>query len=67
MIRYWQWLSERETMVAHRDIEDSEMLTCHQIGLDRQSHYAHEGVVAEVAPILESCQLWDRRKTVSFE
>ena len=25
----------------------SEMLTCHHVGLDRQPHYAHEGVTAE--------------------
>jgi hypothetical protein len=53
--------------MAHHDIEDLEILTCHQIGLDRQSQYAYEGVTAEAAFILEPCQLWDRHRTVSFE
>jgi hypothetical protein len=36
----------------------SEMLTCHHIGLDRQPHYAHEGVTAELAfPSFEPAQL----------
>ena len=34
--------------MPHNDIEGSEILTCRQIGLDCQSHYAHEGVTAEV-------------------
>jgi hypothetical protein len=42
-------LNERETKEAHRDIETSKTLTCHQIGLDCQSHYAHKDVIAEVA------------------
>ena len=49
MLRYWQWLNEREPRVAHYDIETLEILTCYQIGLNRQSHYAHKDVTAEVA------------------
>jgi len=37
--------------VAHHDIKTSEILTCYQIGLDRQSHYAHKDVTAEVAVV----------------
>jgi hypothetical protein len=34
------------------------MLTCRHIGLDRQSHYAHEGVTAEATFLsLEPAQL----------
>ena len=35
--------------VAYHDIKECEILTCHQIGLDRQSHYAHKHVIAELA------------------
>ena len=45
------------------DFEDSEILTCHQISLDPQSHYARESVTAEVVLGLEPCHLWDRRGT----
>ena len=40
-------------------IKDWEILTCHQIGLDRQSHYAHKDVTAELAiPSPNPFQLW---------
>ena len=54
--------------LAHHDIEASEILTCHQIGLDCQSHYAHKDVIAEVAvPNPYPPQLWDQRRTISFQ
>ena len=63
MLRYWQWLNERET----RSIKGSEILTCHQIGFDRQSHYAQKDVTADVAFLRPySSQLY-RHRTVSFQ
>lgn len=39
-------------------LKTSGVLTCHHIGLDRQPHYAHEGVTTEVTfPSLEPAQL----------
>lgn len=67
MIRYWQRLNERKTKVAHRDIDASEILTCHRIGLDGQSHYAHKDVIAEEAvPIPDPFQLWIGIKQSTF-
>ena len=48
-------------------MEASEILTCHQIGLDRQSHYSHKDVIAEVAvSSTDPSQLWDRYRTINF-
>jgi hypothetical protein len=41
--------------MLHHDIEN--LLTCRQIGLDCQSHYAHKGVTAEIFLSPESSQL----------
>jgi hypothetical protein len=42
--------------------------TRRQIGLDYQSHYAHEDVITEIAvPSPDPPQLWDRHITISFE
>ncbi len=44
------------------------ILTCHQIGLNGQSHYAHKDVIAEVSIISpHSSQLWDYNRIMSFE
>ena len=48
-------------------IEDSELLTCSQISLDRESHHAHKTVIAEFSvsnPYLS--QLWDWHRAISF-
>ena len=67
---YWQWgdakqwLNEREVS-WHRN---SAILTRHQIGLDYQSHYAHENMITEVAvPSPDPPQLMDWHITISFE
>jgi hypothetical protein len=54
--------------VPHPDIENPDILTCHQIGLDRQFYHAHKGVIAELAvPNPYPSQLWDWRRTISSE
>jgi hypothetical protein len=61
-------LNERETRVAHQSIDASDILTCHQIGLDGQSHYAHKDVIAEVAvPSPNPSQLWNQHGTISYQ
>jgi hypothetical protein len=53
--------------MRHRDIEDSDILTRRQIGLQYQSHYAHEGMTAEVAvPSPDSSQLRDQAWSNQF-
>ena len=46
----------------------TQVLTRHQIGLDRQSHYAHKDVIVEVFILDQQySQLYDQNKTISFE
>jgi hypothetical protein len=72
MLRYWQWLNERETMVTHssgRSFKDqlSKMLTCYQIGLDRQFHYAHKDMITEIAVLSpDPSQLRYQHRTIRF-
>ena len=44
------------------------MLTCHQVGLDRQSHHAHKDVAAKGAILgPDPSQLWVDIKKISFK
>jgi hypothetical protein len=43
------------------------ILTCHQIGLDRQPHYANKDVIAEVVIFSPDPSQLDRDMTVSFK
>lgn len=56
-----------ETRVMRKNIKDLEALTCNDVGLDCQSHYAHQCMPgAVVHPSIPLGQLWGRRiKTMS--
>lgn len=60
-------LNEREMRESRHVFETSEILTCHQVGLDRQSHHAHKDVAAKGAILgPDPSQLWvDIKKSAS--